>query len=288
MRNQSQNCSRKRYRLNFKFNVDTTAYCKDEYQNLNVTLFTNVTKLRFMSGRHVFIIPLTSAQKCYALLYLNYICPPFLLILCKFSLPYCLWLCCLCLGPSRTNDERKGNTTTNSKGKKVCTIPNKRLGQYSLDLLPICFCLCRVAKKIKTVNICIAVSAHIKTFLTVNKLLQTVLALISKDHLESFWVEAYLFPFTKNVWNQNVTLFIYTVKIVYYNEWLLYSFSINKKINIHKSNHWLLFYYICILQQHNCLLWSVNYSFSSLIIRLFVETETAKWKQGFPVISSLL
>ncbi len=119
----------------FKCNVDTTAYHKDEHQNRNVRL--KKIKLRFMSGRHIFIILLTSAQKCYAPICLNYICPPFFLILGKLSFSDCLWLYCLSLGPPGTNYESKGNAATNRKRKKVCTITNKRLVKCSSEMLPI-------------------------------------------------------------------------------------------------------------------------------------------------------
>ncbi|XP_058622121.1 uncharacterized protein LOC131533718 isoform X2 [Onychostoma macrolepis] len=223
MKSQDLNCSAMIYRVpmpvhDLKFNVDTTAYRKDEHQNRNARL--QKINLRFMSGRHIFIILLMSAQKCYAPICLNYVCPPFFSILGKFSFPYCLWLYCLCLGPPRTNDERKGNATTNRKRKKVCTIPNKRLVKCSSEMLPIYIYHCRViCKKKKTVNVCICLTPYIISFLTVTIVLDTLLAQKNKDNLELMQVDAYYhFPFTENI-----------VKSVY-NKWLFfYRFSFNKE-----------------------------------------------------------
>lgn len=239
---QDLNCSTKIYRVtmpvhDFKCNDDTTAYHKSEHQNRSV---------RPRGIKLIFMILLRSAKKSYdpsySLICLNYICHFFIfLIWCKFSFSYCLWLYCLCLWPPRTNDESKGNTTTNSKSKKIYTISNKRvMGKCSSDMFPGCICPCTAACKMRTVNICICLTPHIISFLTVKELLDIVLALNSKvknDLSELIWVEAYILPVTQNVWDQAVTLHFYLniVNILYYYDWLLYSFFFNKT-NIHMSN----------------------------------------------------
>lgn len=218
----------------FKCNDDTTAYHKDEHQNWIVR--PRGVKLRFISVNHIFIILLRSEKKSYNQSYapicLNCICYLFCLICCKFSFSYCLWLYCLCLGPPRTNDESKA--TTKSKGKKICHISNKWVGKCSSDMLPIYICPCTAAVKMRTVNVCTCLITRIISFLTVKELLDTVLTINNevKYVLELIWVEAYLLPVTENLWNQDVTLHIHLVKIVYYNDWLLYSFFFNK---VHKS-----------------------------------------------------
>ncbi len=230
----------------FKCNVDTTAYHKDEDQNRNVRL--QKIKLRFMSGHHIFIILLTSAQKYCAPICLNYICPPFFSILGKLSFSDCLWLYCLCLGLPGTNDESKGNAATNRKRKKVCTITNKRLVKCSSEMLPIYLYHRRVVcKKLKIVNVCICLPPYIISFLTVAIFLETILAKKNKDNLQLSRVEEYYhFPFTQ-IWNQVVTLHMYIVRCVYISSCFSTDFSLIKKI-------WTILLLACVylLQQHIC------------------------------------
>lgn len=248
MTSQDLNCSTKIYRVtvpvhDFKCNYDTTAYHNNEHKKRSV---------RPRGIKLIFMILLRSAKKSYddssySPICLNYICHFFFFffIWCKLSFSYCLWLYFLCLWPPRTNDESKGNTTANSKSKTICIISHKRvIGKCSSDMLPIWICPCTAAGKMRTVNICICllVTPHI-LFLTVKEFLDIVLALNSKvknDLSELIWVEVYIIPVTENVWDQAVTLNFYLVKIVYYDDWLLYSFF--NKTNIHMSNPWLLFY----------------------------------------------
>lgn len=244
------NCSTLIYRVimpvhDFKCNVDTTAYHKDEHQNRNVRL--PKIKLRFISGRHIFIILLTSGQKCYTPICPNYICPPFFSILGKHSFSYCLWLYCLCLGLPG-NNESKGNATTNRKRKKVCTITNKRLVKCSSEMLPIYLYHCRVVcKKLKTVNVCICLPPYIISFLTVAIFLERVLAKQNKDNLQLSCVEEYYhFPFTE-IWNQAVTLHMYIVRCVYISSCFSTDFSLIKKILTI-----ILLACVYLFQQHIC------------------------------------
>ncbi len=243
MTSQDLSCSTEH---DFKCNVDTTAYHKDEHQNRNVRL--KKIKLRFMSGRHIFIILLKSAQKCYAPICLNYICPPFFSILGKLSFSDCLWLYCLCLGLPGNNDESKGNAATNRKRKKVCTITNKRLVKCSSEMLPIYLYHRRVVcKKLKTLHVCICLPPYIISFLTVKFFLETVLAKKNKDNLQLSCVEEYYhFPFTE-IWNQVVTLHMYIVICVYISSCFSTDFSLIKKI-------WTITLLACVylLQQHIC------------------------------------